>query len=371
MQMIYCPNCQKLSGFKRALGFGTFFIVLLTAGIWLLIIPFYPARCITCGLTRHEALPRITKVLLGVLGAAVLILVAMFAWDSGSGGRGSHQPAPIVRGPDHNEAPDRNTPNIERTSQLVQESPIYKFSYIESQYDDNEVRAESLFKGSRHRFWGPIESITTDISGNAHVAFPHRIVMFSAEALGSDLDCEVDTEQANALQPLHKGSVVVMSGEGNSKIMGTVFFRQCSLERTISPEELKGGFPARPAADDRSSATASPATFDNSREVIYTVGGDVSPPKATFTPEATYTDEARKANLHGVCALEFVVGTDGHTRDIRVTQPLGMGLDERAVEAIQRWQFEPAMKDGKPVAVKLDGHTTFRLNDGDNPPASQ
>ncbi len=55
MQMIQCPNCGKLTGFKRALGFGTFFMVLLTCGLWLLVIPFYPMRCINCGLTRGSA----------------------------------------------------------------------------------------------------------------------------------------------------------------------------------------------------------------------------------------------------------------------------------------------------------------------------
>ena len=55
MELIYCPNCGKRSGFKRALGFGTFFVVLITLGLWLLAIPFYPARCINCGLTRSSA----------------------------------------------------------------------------------------------------------------------------------------------------------------------------------------------------------------------------------------------------------------------------------------------------------------------------
>lgn len=50
MQMIHCPNCGRLTGFKRSLGFGTFFMVLLTFGLWLLVIPFYPLRCINCGL---------------------------------------------------------------------------------------------------------------------------------------------------------------------------------------------------------------------------------------------------------------------------------------------------------------------------------
>ena len=55
MQMGQCPNCGKLSGFKRALGFGTFFMVVITCGLWLLVIPLYPARCINCGLMRRTA----------------------------------------------------------------------------------------------------------------------------------------------------------------------------------------------------------------------------------------------------------------------------------------------------------------------------
>ena len=55
MQMLHCPNCGKFSGFKRALGFGTFFIVVITCGLWLLILPLYPARCINCGLMRRSA----------------------------------------------------------------------------------------------------------------------------------------------------------------------------------------------------------------------------------------------------------------------------------------------------------------------------
>jgi hypothetical protein len=53
--MLRCPNCGKLAGFKRALGFGTLFMVILTCGFWLLLIPFYPARCINCGLRRGTA----------------------------------------------------------------------------------------------------------------------------------------------------------------------------------------------------------------------------------------------------------------------------------------------------------------------------
>ena len=50
-----CPNCGRRSGFKRHLGWGTFFMVVLTCGFWLLAIPFYPSRCINCGISQSEA----------------------------------------------------------------------------------------------------------------------------------------------------------------------------------------------------------------------------------------------------------------------------------------------------------------------------
>lgn len=79
MEMIFCPNCGRLTGYKRALGFGTLFAVLLTAGLWLLVIPFYPKRCITCGLGKSESVPwyrtwRLAAALVtGAVAAAILV----------------------------------------------------------------------------------------------------------------------------------------------------------------------------------------------------------------------------------------------------------------------------------------------------------
>jgi len=57
----------------------------------------------------------------------------------------------------------------------------------------------------------------------------------------------------------------------------------------------------------------------------------------------------------------LVVGPDGRTHDIRVQQCLGMGLDEKAIEAIRQWQFDPGRKDGIPVAVQVDVEVNFHL----------
>jgi periplasmic protein TonB len=94
---------------------------------------------------------------------------------------------------------------------------------------------------------------------------------------------------------------------------------------------------------------------------IFHVGGGVSAPKKIYDPDPEYSEEARKAKFQGVCILYVVVGPDGKPRDIRVSRTLGLGLDEKAIEAVKTWRFEPATKDGKPVAVAINIEVDFRL----------
>jgi periplasmic protein TonB len=93
----------------------------------------------------------------------------------------------------------------------------------------------------------------------------------------------------------------------------------------------------------------------------YRVGGGVSAPRAIYDPDPEYSEEARKAKYQGTVLLWLIVGADGKPRDIRVQHSLGMGLDERAIEAVRQWKFEPAMKDGRPVAVQVNIEVSFRL----------
>jgi TonB family protein len=74
-----------------------------------------------------------------------------------------------------------------------------------------------------------------------------------------------------------------------------------------------------------------------------------------------YTEEARKAGLEGTVILYAEVGTDGYARNIRVTRRLGLGLDEKAVEAVRKWKFRPGFKDAKPVVVVSNTEVNFRL----------
>lgn len=94
---------------------------------------------------------------------------------------------------------------------------------------------------------------------------------------------------------------------------------------------------------------------------VYRVGGGVSAPRAIYTPDPEFSEEARKAKYQGVVVLWMIVGADGRTRQILVQRTLGMGLDEKAIEAVRRWRFEPARKDGVPVAVQVNVEVNFRL----------
>jgi TonB family protein len=94
---------------------------------------------------------------------------------------------------------------------------------------------------------------------------------------------------------------------------------------------------------------------------VYHVGGGVLPPKVIYDPEPDYSEAARKAKHQGSVVLWVIVGADGRPRDIKVQRSLGMGLDEKAVEAVRRWKFDPAKKDGQAVAVQIFVEVSFRI----------
>ena len=93
----------------------------------------------------------------------------------------------------------------------------------------------------------------------------------------------------------------------------------------------------------------------------YRIGGGVSAPIATYKPEPEYSEEARKAKYQGEVWLSVVVDEKGVPQQIKVTRKLGLGLDEKAIEAVSKWRFKPGLKDGKPVAVQATIAVSFHL----------
>ena len=87
----------------------------------------------------------------------------------------------------------------------------------------------------------------------------------------------------------------------------------------------------------------------------YRVGGGVSAPKLLFGPDPEFSDEARRAKFQGTCVVSVVVDENGRTQHARIIGHLGMGLDEKALEAVKQYRFIPAKLAGKPVQAWLDG----------------
>ncbi len=90
-------------------------------------------------------------------------------------------------------------------------------------------------------------------------------------------------------------------------------------------------------------------------------GGGVSAPQVIFSVEPEFSDEARRAKYQGVCVLSLIVDAQGKPQDIRIARALGMGLDEKAIEAAQQYKFKPAYYQGHPVAVLINLEVNFRI----------
>jgi periplasmic protein TonB len=94
---------------------------------------------------------------------------------------------------------------------------------------------------------------------------------------------------------------------------------------------------------------------------VFRVGGGVTAPSLIYKVEPEYSEEARKAKYQGTVLLYVEVDAGGHAQNIRVLHSLGLGLDEKAMEAVKKWKFRPGYKDGKPVRVVAEVEVNFRL----------
>ncbi|HEU0119088.1 MAG TPA: energy transducer TonB [Bryobacteraceae bacterium] len=93
----------------------------------------------------------------------------------------------------------------------------------------------------------------------------------------------------------------------------------------------------------------------------YRIGGGVSAPSVLSKVEPEYSEEARKAKFQGTVMLYIEVDENGKPKNLRVVRGVGLGLDEKAIEAVSRWKFRPGFKDGKPVTVAATVEVNFRL----------
>ncbi len=104
-----------------------------------------------------------------------------------------------------------------------------------------------------------------------------------------------------------------------------------------------------------------PKTEPQASEPIYDVGNGVTAPRLIYDRNPEYPRTGRNGKKGGIVVLGLVVGSDGLPRDFEVVHSLSPGFDKEAINAVKKWRFAPATKDGKPVAAKISVQVSFRL----------
>jgi periplasmic protein TonB len=94
----------------------------------------------------------------------------------------------------------------------------------------------------------------------------------------------------------------------------------------------------------------------------YRVGDGVSAPTPLKVINPEFSEAARETGFGGTITLSFIVDKDGNPKDIQVVNPAGLGLEEESVDAVLQWKFRPGQKEARPVNVRIQVETGFRLH---------
>ena len=104
-----------------------------------------------------------------------------------------------------------------------------------------------------------------------------------------------------------------------------------------------------------------PGSGGNTGGGVYHVGGSVRAPALIFSPDPEFSEEARKAKFSGNVEVYLWVDENGNPSHVKVVRGVGMGLDEKAMEAVRQYKFRPATQNGKPVKVDLYVEVNFQI----------
>jgi TonB family protein len=94
---------------------------------------------------------------------------------------------------------------------------------------------------------------------------------------------------------------------------------------------------------------------------VMRIGPGVTPPRLLSKVEPEYSSNARAEHVQGTVVLQIIVSEKGRATDVTVLSPLGFGLDEQAQTAVEKWEFAPGMKDGRPVQILATVEVNFRF----------
>jgi TonB family protein len=120
-----------------------------------------------------------------------------------------------------------------------------------------------------------------------------------------------------------------------------------------------GGLQNLPADSAKNGST--PDCSQDGKDGVYHMGRGVSPPRKIYGLDPDFTSKARRAKVEGTVTLSVIITAEGTPRDITVAKSLDPGLDQKAIDAVSKWKFEPGRKDGQPVAVQVYVQVDFKL----------
>ena len=187
-------------------------------------------------------------------------------------------------------------------------------------------------------------------SGFAPVAYAEALVAVAGQFTSSHMQgCHMLTEKTlkSRIARLVDGSLRRVDSTTTVRRATLVFaaVAACIGLANAGPQQ-----PADQAAADKAYADGA-----------FKVGNGITPPKLLHKIDPKYTEDARTAKISGAVLLRVVVGTDGKAHDINVVSTIDPGLSQKAVEAVQQWDFQPGQKDGQPVNVFAQIEVNFRL----------
>ena len=153
-----------------------------------------------------------------------------------------------------------------------------------------------------------------------------------------------------------EGKVILERATASLKALS----EQAAAQRRILQSGPTPTFRVTTQDGQQAAANAAPGSGQTGSNV-YRVGGGVMPPAVLAKMEPEYSQEARFAKYTGTVVLYLEVRPDGIAENIRIVKGVGMGLDESAIAAIERWRFRPGAKDGVPVTVAAHVEVNFKL----------
>lgn len=208
----------------------------------------------------------------------------------------------------------------------------------------------------RQRYAHSLLRLATKFSEQAHAPTPHAIGIFDAHPF-KNFERRVMNLTHKTIE--HRGaarfattalSLLLIAGACTSALA----FR---LQVTAPPTQTT----TAPTKNDQTATTAA------APNKVMHIGGAIKPPVVIHMGEPQYTQQARDAKFSGNILVYLWVDKNGHPSHVRVVKGAGLGLDEKAVEAVRQYQFKPATLDGNPVTVDLYVDVAFRIM-GDAPP---